>query len=70
MLAKQKVCAIGEKIHHVTVTQRARCKTFCARINGVTITVNQASNGVWHWASWCDSEKVSERIKAKFSTQS
>jgi hypothetical protein len=67
MIYNQKICAIGETIHIAKVTQRARCKTFCARVKGVTITVNQSSNGVWHWAPWCDSLKVSERVHAKLA---
>lgn len=63
----QIVCAIGNGVHRVAVTRRKKSPTFCARVFGVTITVNQASSGVWHWAPWSDSPMVTMRLQHQFN---
>jgi hypothetical protein len=65
MLKAQRVNSIDCHVHLVCIKRRRNTPTFCARVLGVTITVNQAENGVWHWAPWSDSVIVAERLHKK-----
>jgi hypothetical protein len=49
----------------VPVKARKSSPTMCARVLGVTITVQPSGqSSAWSWSAWCDNEDVAKRLHA------